>query len=75
MDTKYVAPHKCDTPYYYDALTADIKKGDIIRCDCGKRWECTDAVGNFDQRDSSSWTTLSYKEVREFNGIYAPGTK
>jgi hypothetical protein len=78
MDKKYVAPHKCDTPYYFDAITANIKKGDIIRCDCGKRWECTASNTTSDQREGSSWTTLTYKEVpevREFSGIYAPGTK
>lgn len=75
MHKKYVEPHRCDTPRTYNALSADIHKGDIIKCGCGKLWECISEKHFSDQREGSSWTTLEYKALVVDISLYAPGTK
>lgn len=82
MHQKYEAPHRCDTPRYFDPQKANIHLHDIIKCDCGKLWQCTNEKRESDQREGISWTTLEYAEVvpvkpptHPFTGIYAPGTR
>lgn len=80
MYEKYEAPHRCDTPRTYHPQKADIHLHDIIQCECGKLWRCTNERHESDQREGISWVNLDYTEVpakptTQYMGLYAPGTK